>query len=289
MNPPLTENWLNDFIRRGIAEDAGDGDHTAQACIPSNDRTSAMLLVKQEGVIAGLSVAAAIFKYLDPNASWECLCSEGDDVVPGQIAARLTGNTRAFLKGERLALNTMQRMSGIATLSHKLAKVVADLPVRLIDTRKTTPLLRPLEKWAVRLGGCENYRFGLFDRIMIKDNHIDASGSITQALRQVHDYLINHKLNLEITVEVRNFQEIKEVLAVGGCQRIMLDNFSPKDIKQAVSLIDHQMEIEASGGINEYNLREYAETGVDFISLGALTHSAGSLDLSLKIIPYGGN
>jgi len=284
MNHPITENWLNDFITRGIAEDVGDGDHTALACIPSNDRKSAKLLVKQEGVIAGLAVAEAIFNYLDPDSSWESLSSDGDYVLPGQIAAKIEGNTQAILKGERLALNTMQRMSGIATLSHKLAKVVADLPVRLIDTRKTTPLLRPLEKWAVKLGGCENYRFGLFDRIMIKDNHIDASGSITQALKKVHDYLNNHGLNLEITVEVRNIKEIREVLVVGGCQRIMLDNFLPKDIKEAVSLIGGMMEIEASGGINEHNLREYAETGVDFISLGALTHSAGSLDLSLKII-----
>jgi len=284
MNHPITENWLNDFITRGISEDVGDGDHTALACIPSNDRKSAKLLVKQEGVIAGLAVAEAIFNYLDPDSSWESLSSDGDYVLPGQIAAKIEGNTQAILKGERLALNTMQRMSGIATLSHKLAKVVADLPVRLIDTRKTTTLLRPLEKWAVKLGGCENYRFGLFDRIMIKDNHIDASGSITQALKKVHDYLNNHGLNLEITVEVRNIREIREVLVVGGCQRIMLDNFLPKDIKEAISLIEGKMEIEASGGICEHNLREYAETGVDFISLGALTHSAGSLDLSLKII-----
>jgi nicotinate-nucleotide pyrophosphorylase (carboxylating) len=235
-------------------------------------------------VIAGLTIAEAIFQYLDPTSSWKSLKNEGEYVFPGQIAAVLEANTQVILKGERLALNTMQRMSGIATLSHRLAKKVADLPVRLIDTRKTTPLLRPLEKWAVLLGGCENYRFGLFDRIMIKDNHIDASGSITQALKQVHGYLHHHELQLEITVEVRNKQEIEEVLAVGGCQRIMLDNFSPAEIKQAIVLIGKKMEIEASGGINEDNLREYAETGVDFISLGALTHSAGSLDLSLKII-----
>jgi nicotinate-nucleotide pyrophosphorylase (carboxylating) len=284
MNNPITENWLNDFIRRGIAEDVGDGDHTALACIPSDDRKSAKLIVKQEGVIAGLTIAEAIFHYLDPSSSWKSLKNEGEYVFPGQIAAVLEANTRVILKGERLALNTIQRMSGIATLSHRLANKVADLPVRLIDTRKTTPLLRPLEKWAVVLGGCENYRFGLFDRIMIKDNHIDASGSITQALKQVHNYLDFHKLQLEITVEVRNKQEIEEVLAVGGCQRIMLDNFSPAEIKEAVALIGKKMEIEASGGINEDNLREYAETGVDFISLGALTHSAGSLDLSLKII-----
>jgi nicotinate-nucleotide pyrophosphorylase (carboxylating) len=240
--------------------------------------------VKQEGVIAGLTIAEAIFHYLDPSSSWKSLKNEGEYVFPGQIAAVLEANTQVILKGERLALNTMQRMSGIATLSHRLAKKVADLPVRLIDTRKTTPLLRPLEKWAVLLGGCENYRFGLFDRIMIKDNHIDASGSITQALKQVNNYLHHHELQLEITVEVRNKQEIEEVLSVGGCQRIMLDNFSPAEIKQAISLIGKKMEIEASGGINEDNLREYAETGVDFISLGALTHSAGSLDLSLKII-----
>jgi len=284
MNHPITENWLNDFIRRGIAEDVGDGDHTALACIPFSDRKSARLLVKQEGVIAGLTIAEAIFKYLDPSSSWKSLVADGDYVLPGQVAAVLEGNTQAILKGERLALNTMQRMSGIATLSNRLASKVSDLPVRLIDTRKTTPLLRPLEKWAVKLGGCENYRFGLFDRMMIKDNHIDASGSITQALKQVHDYLRFNDLNLEITVEVRNIPEIQEVLSVLGCQRIMLDNFSPAQIKEAVLLIGNKMEIEASGGINENNLREYAETGVDFISLGALTHSAGSLDLSLKII-----
>jgi nicotinate-nucleotide pyrophosphorylase (carboxylating) len=284
MNHPITENWLNDFIRRGIAEDVGDGDHTALACIPFSDRKSARLLVKQEGVIAGLTIAEAIFKYLDPSSSWKSLVADGDYVLPGQVAAVLEGNTQAILKGERLALNTMQRMSGIATLSNRLASKVSDLPVRLIDTRKTTPLLRPLEKWAVKLGGCENYRFGLFDRMMIKDNHIDASGSITLALKQVHDYLRFNDLNLEITVEVRNVPEINEVLSVSGCQRIMLDNFSPAQIKEAVLLIGNKMEIEASGGINENNLREYAETGVDFISLGALTHSAGSLDLSLKII-----
>jgi nicotinate-nucleotide pyrophosphorylase (carboxylating) len=284
MNHPITENWLNDFIRRGIAEDVGDGDHTALACIPFSDRKSARLLVKQEGVIAGLTIAEAIFKYLDPASSWKSLVADGDYVLPGQVAAVLEGNTQAILKGERLALNTMQRMSGIATLSNRLASKVSDLPVRLIDTRKTTPLLRPLEKWAVKLGGCENYRFGLFDRMMIKDNHIDASGSITLALKQVHDYLRFNDLNLEITVEVRNVPEINEVLSVSGCQRIMLDNFSPAQIKEAVLLIGNKMEIEASGGINENNLREYAETGVDFISLGALTHSAGSLDLSLKII-----
>ena len=284
MNNPITENWLNDFIRRGIAEDVGDGDHTALACIPSADRKSARLIVKQEGVIAGLAIAEAIFHYLDPSSTWKSLKNEGEYVYPGQIAAVLEANTRVILKGERLALNTMQRMSGIATLSHRLANKVADLPVRLIDTRKTTPLLRPLEKRAVLLGGCENYRFGLFDRIMIKDNHIDASGSITQALKQLHNYLNFNELQLEITVEVRNKQEIEEVLAVGGCQRIMLDNFSPAEIKEAIVLIGKKMEIEASGGINEDNLREYAETGVDFMSLGALTHSAGSLDLSLKII-----
>jgi nicotinate-nucleotide pyrophosphorylase (carboxylating) len=284
MNHPITENWLNDFIRRGIAEDVGDGDHTALACIPFSDRKSARLLVKQEGVIAGLTIAEAIFKYLDPSSSWKSLVADGDYVLPGQVAAVVEGNTQAILKGERLALNTMQRMSGIATLSNRLASKVSDLPVRLIDTRKTTPLLRPLEKWAVKLGGCENYRFGLFDRMMIKDNHIDASGSITQALKQVQDYLRFNDLNLEITVEVRNVPEINEVLSVSGCQRIMLDNFSPAQIKEAVLLIGNKMEIEASGGINENNLREYAETGVDFISLGALTHSAGSLDLSLKII-----
>lgn len=284
MNHPIAENWLNDFIRRGIAEDVGDGDHTALACIPFSDRKSARLLVKQEGVIAGLTIAEAIFKYLDPASSWKSLVADGDYVLPGQVAAVVEGNTQAILKGERLALNTMQRMSGIATLSNRLASLVSDLPVRLIDTRKTTPLLRPLEKWAVKLGGCENYRFGLFDRVMIKDNHIDASGSITQALKEVHDYLRFNDLNLEITVEVRNIPEIEEVLSVSGCQRIMLDNFSPAQIKEAVLLIGNKMEIEASGGINENNLREYAETGVDFISLGALTHSAGSLDLSLKII-----
>jgi len=289
MNHMVGAAWLADFIQHGLAEDIGSGDHTSQACIPSDDRRQAYLLVKQEGIIAGLEIAAAIFKHLDPESEWKALVADGAGVTVGQKAAILTGNTRAILAGERLALNTMQRMSGIATLSHRLANMVADLPVKLLDTRKTTPLLRPLEKWAVALGGCSNYRYGLFDRIMVKDNHIDAAGSIAAALERVADYMTTRGLELPVTVEVRNRREIEEVLHVGGCQRIMLDNFSPLQVKEAVILIGGRLETEASGGIREENLREYAITGVDYLSLGALTHSAEALDLSLKLMPMAEN
>ena len=284
MNNPITENWLNDFIRRGIAEDVGDGDHTALACIPSDDRKSARLIVKQEGIIAGLTIAEAIFHYLDPSSSWKSLKNEGEYVFPGQIAAVLEANTRVILKGERLALNTIQRMSGIATLSHRLANKVADLPVRLIDTRKTTPLLRPLEKWAVVLGGCENYRFGLFDRIMIKDNHIDYAGGIRQAIQKANAYLRVHQLSLKIEIETRNLDELREVLSIGAVQRIMLDNYTPDDIRKAVQLINHKYETEISGGVTLDNIGQYADCGADYISVGAMTHSYRSLDMSLKAI-----
>jgi len=275
--------YLVAFIENGLREDVGEGDHTSLACIPQQDRCRARLLVKDAGVIAGIEVAERIFKTVDPLCTFQAQTKDGQDVTYGQIAFELECNTQALLKAERLALNTMQRMSGIATLSNRFAFEVEDLGTRILDTRKTTPLLRFLEKWAVRLGGCENYREGLYDWIMIKDNHVDACGGIRQAIEQVHAYLKEKGLPLKITVEVRNLVELYEALEVGGIDRILLDNFELPLLQEAVAVVGKRFETEASGGITIHNVRRVAQTGVDFISVGALTHSAVSLDLSLKI------
>ena len=278
------EAWLDDFIERALHEDIRDGDHTSQACIPADAESTAQLLVKDPGVLAGVEVARRILLREDPKASISVLIQDGAPVNYGDIAFSVTANSRALLRCERLLLNTMQRMSGIATLSNRYHFEVEDLDVKVLDTRKTTPLIRPLEKWAVRLGGCHNYRDGLYDWIMIKDNHVEAAGGITPAVRRVRAYLVEHDLALNITVEVRNLVELTEVLEVGGVTRIMLDNFEIPLLREAVAHVGGRFETEASGGITLQNLREYAKTGVDFISVGALTHSATSLDLSLKII-----
>ena len=278
------EAWLDDFIERALHEDIRDGDHTSQACIPADAESTAQLLVKDPGVLAGVEVARRILLREDPKASISVLIQDGAPVNYGDIAFSVTANSRALLRCERLLLNTMQRMSGIATLSNRYHFEVEDLNVKVLDTRKTTPLIRPLEKWAVRLGGCHNYRDGLYDWIMIKDNHVEAAGGITPAVRRVRAYLVEHDLALNITVEVRNLVELTEVLEVGGVTRIMLDNFEIPLLREAVAHVGGRFETEASGGITLQNLREYAKTGVDFISVGALTHSATSLDLSLKII-----
>jgi nicotinate-nucleotide pyrophosphorylase (carboxylating) len=275
---------LEQFIRRAIEEDVGPGDHTSLACIPPDSVSQAKLLVKDAGVISGVDVAERIFTYVDPEAKFDQFKGDGEDVIPGDIAFTVTCNTRALLKAERIVLNTMQRMSGITTLSSRFAFEVADLPVTILDTRKTTPLMRFLEKWAVEAGGCTNYRIGLFDWIMIKDNHIDACGSITRAIDQVHAYLEENSLDLGITVEVRNLVELHEFLARGGVTRIMFDNFEIPILAEAVATVSKRFETEASGGINLTNVRRYAQTGVQFISVGALTHSAESIDLSLKIM-----
>ncbi|MDH3652387.1 MAG: carboxylating nicotinate-nucleotide diphosphorylase [Saprospiraceae bacterium] len=280
----MNEKLIETFIEGALAEDVGDGDHTSNACIGKDLISEAQLLVKDVGVVAGVGLAEKIFSHADPNAEFEGLISDGQDVDHGEIVFEIKCNTRALLLTERLVLNTMQRMSGIATLSSRFAVEVEDLPVTILDTRKTTPLLRFLEKWAVDLGGCSNYRFGLYDWIMIKDNHIDACGGIEEAISKVQEYQSRHNLNLSITIEVRNLVELHDVLQHGGITRIMMDNFETPILREAVATVHHKFETEASGGITLQNVRSYAETGVDFISVGALTHSAGSLDLSLKIV-----
>jgi nicotinate-nucleotide pyrophosphorylase (carboxylating) len=280
----LDQKLLDEFIDKGLKEDVGPGDHTSNACIPVDSRSKARLLVKDIGVIAGVEVAKRIFERVDPDCQFEALMNDGDDIFVGDEVFHVTCNTRALLIGERLALNTMQRMSGIATLSARFAAEISDLPVTILDTRKTTPLLRFLEKKAVAIGGCNNYRDGLYDWIMIKDNHIDACGSVKNAIESVNEYLQQNDLDLGITVEVRNLVELYEVLEVGGITRIMLDNFELPIMREAVAAVDGRYETEASGGIDIHSVRKVAMTGVNFISVGALTHSASHLDLSLKVM-----
>ena len=282
--PQITEQQVSDFIKAGLHEDIRDGDHTALACISADSRSHAVLKVKDYGVLAGIEMAERIFQYIDPTSSIKIHKKDGEDVFFGQIAFEVEANTRALLQAERLVLNTMQRMSGIATLASRFAFEVGDLPVKILDTRKTTPLIRFLEKWAVKIGGCENYRWGLYDWMMIKDNHHDAAGGISKAIALAHQYQKDHQLNLNITVEVRNLVELHEVLEVGGVTRIMLDNFEIPILAEAVKTVNHQFETEASGGISLQSVRKYALTGVDYVSVGALTHSALPLDLSLKIV-----
>jgi len=280
----ISPDWINWFIDTALKEDVGSGDHTSLACIDKNARSKASLLVKDVGVLAGVDLAAKIMDRVDPDHTFTKLLEDGTDVNIGDVAFTIEAKAQSLLKAERLILNTMQRMSGIATMSERFAAEVEGLPVIILDTRKTTPLLRPLEKWAVRIGGCSNYRDGLYDWIMIKDNHITACGSISSAIDKVHAYLKANKLDLGITIEVKNLLELYEVLQHGGVTRIMLDNFELPILREAVAIVDHRFETEASGGVNLHTVRRIAETGVDYVSVGALTHSAGVLDLSLKIL-----
>jgi len=280
----VNDQLLEAFIIAGLEEDVREGDHTSLACIPPDATSKAKLLVKDVGVIAGVQLAEKIIKHVDPNAEIDIKIKDGKDVDFGDIAFEVKMNAQALLKAERLILNTMQRMSGIATLSSRFAIEVEGMDVKVLDTRKTTPLIRFLEKWAVEIGGCTNYRNGLYDWIMIKDNHIDACGGINQAIERVNKYLKSNNLDLGITVEVRNLVELYEVLEAGNVTRIMLDNFELPLLREAVKIIGDRFETEASGGITLKTLRKVAKCGVDFISSGALTHSAGSLDLSLKVI-----
>lgn len=278
------ETMLNAFIRLGLTEDVGEGDHTSMACIRPTRVSKAKLLVKDDGVISGIDVARQIFKEVAPAAAFEQILEDGSHVTPGAIAFYVTCPTRILLMAERLVLNTMQHMSGISTLAALFAEEVEGLPVKILDTRKTTPGMRFLEKEAVRLGGCHNYRSGLYDWIMIKDNHIDACGDIALAIDRVHEYLTRIQKDLSITIEVRNLVELQKVLDRGGVTRIMMDNFEIPILKEAVAMVNGQFETEASGGITLHNVRAYAETGVNYVSVGALTHSAGTLDMSLKIV-----
>lgn len=274
---------LEVFIDAALREDVKDGDHTSLACIDPESQDTAKLLVKDEGIIAGVDFAEFVFKKLDPECTFNRMIEDGSKVSYGDIAFEVTTGSQTLLMGERLVLNTMQRLSGVSTMARKFADLVEDLPVTILDTRKTTPLMRFLEKWAVRVGGCTNYRDGLYDWIMIKDNHVDACGGISKAIQKVKEYLKANDKNLGITVETRNLKELEEVMAEGGITRIMLDNFELGTLRQAVKQIDGKFQSEASGGVNLDTVRAIAETGVDYISVGALTHSAGSLDMSLKI------
>ncbi|MCW3462700.1 carboxylating nicotinate-nucleotide diphosphorylase [Chitinophaga nivalis] len=280
----LEEAALQAFIRSALAEDIGTGDHSTMACIPPTARGRAVLKIKEDGILAGMQVAAAIFKWLDMYTVFKPLKQDGDAMVAGETAFEVEAAVHTLLMGERLVLNCMQRMSGIATLTHSYVEKLKGYHTRVLDTRKTTPNFRLLEKEAVRIGGGVNHRMGLYDMVMLKDNHIDFSGGITAAVTNTVAYLKERNLPLKIEVETRNLEDVKEVLAVGQIDRIMLDNFTPADITAAMQLINGRFETEASGGITITNLEEYAKTGVDYISVGAMIHHAVSLDLSLKAV-----
>lgn len=273
---------LDEFILNALKEDIGDGDHTTLSCIEKNEKGSARLEVREAGVLAGVKIAQRVFELFDPSLQIEVFKKDGDWVNEGDVAFLLTGSIRSILSTERLVLNIMQRMSGIATKTNQIVKQISHTKAVLLDTRKTTPGIRLIEKQAVLIGGGQNHRFGLYDMLMIKDNHIDYAGGIAEAILKTNSYLKTKQKDLKIEIEVRSIGELIKVLEVGSIHRIMLDNFSPTEIKSALELIPNKYETEASGGIKEINIVAYAETGVDYISVGALTHSVKSLDLSLK-------
>jgi nicotinate-nucleotide pyrophosphorylase (carboxylating) len=272
------------IIANAIREDVGDGDHSSLACIPNTAQGKAKLLVKDNGIIAGVEFAKMIFKYVDANLQVEVLIEDGEAVKQGDIIFFVSGSSQSILKSERLVLNTMQRMSAIATKTKEFVALLQGTKTKILDTRKTTPGIRAIEKWAVKIGGGENHRFALYDMIMLKDNHIDFAGGISQAILKTKNYLIANNKELKIIVEARNLDEVKQILEVGGVYRILLDNFDYETTQQAVQLIDSQCLTESSGNINEKTIRRYAECGVDYISSGALTHSIYNMDLSLKAI-----
>lgn len=273
---------IDQLIDLAIREDVGDGDHTSLACIPLNTNGKAQLLVKEEGIIAGVELAKLIFHKIDTSLIFTPILKDGDKIKSGDVTFYIEGSSQSILKAERLVLNFMQRMSGIATKTYHYTQLLQGLPTKILDTRKTTPGNRLIEKWAVQIGGGVNHRMGLYDMIMIKDNHIDYAGGIENAINKVVHYLENNNKKLKIEIEARDLKELDEILKVGKIHRIMLDNFSFENLITAVKLIDGKYETEASGGINEKTIRTYAECGVDFISVGALTHQINSLDLSLK-------
>ena len=271
---------LNDrLIDLAFAEDIGDGDHTTLCCIPADAMGKSKLLIKEEGVLAGMEIAKEVFRRFDPDMKVEVFIQ---DVKPGDVAMVVTGRVRSLLQTERLMLNIMQRMSGIATMTNKYVERLKGTNTRVLDTRKTTPGMRMLEKAAVKIGGGVNHRIGLFDMILLKDNHVDFAGGIANAINRCHEYLKEKGKNLKIEIEVRNFDELQQVLDMGGVDRIMLDNFSVEDTRKAVEMVAGRFETESSGGITFDTLRDYAECGVDFISVGALTHSVKGLDMSFK-------
>ena len=279
----INENVLIDeLIDLAFAEDIGDGDHTTLCCIPDTAMGKSRLLIKEPGILAGVEIARKIFHRFDPDLKMTVYIEDGTAVKPGDVAFVVEGRVQSLLQTERLMLNVMQRMSGIATMTHRYVKKLEGLHTRILDTRKTTPGMRMLEKEAVKIGGGVNHRIGLFDMILLKDNHVDFAGGIENAISRCHDYLKAKGKDLKIEIEVRNLDELKEVMRVGGVDRIMLDNFSPELTKEAVKIVGGKYEIESSGGITFDTIRDYAESGVDFVSVGALTHSVKGLDMSFK-------
>ena len=273
---------IRDYIRLALSEDVGDGDHTSLSTIPPDAQKRARLLVKENGIVAGVEVAKIIFEEVDPLMEVEILIQDGQEIKVGQLVLTVSGKAQSILKAERLVLNTMQRMSGIATYTRQLVNVLEGLPTKLLDTRKTTPNFRMFEKMATKIGGAVNHRYALYDMILIKDNHVDYAGGIEAAITKANEYVKKTGKNLPIEIEVRNLTELAEALRVGNVHRIMLDNFELEILKEAVKMVDGRFPTEASGGIREETLRAIAETGVDYISCGALTHQIKSLDLSLK-------
>jgi len=275
---------ISELIKQALCEDIGNGDHSSLAAVPETAKGKMKLLVKEAGIIAGIEVAREVLQQVDPAIAMHCFKKDGDEIAVGEVVFELEGPARSMLTAERTVLNFLQRMSGIATVSKQYADAVKGTKTKILDTRKTTPNMRELEKYAVKIGGSENHRMGLYDMIMLKDNHIDFAGGIEKAIDATHEYLKQHGLDLKIEIETRTMEEVIRVVNHGKVDRIMLDNFSPKAIKEALLLIDGKYETEASGGITLQNIKEYAQTGVNYISIGALTHHIKSLDLSLKFI-----
>jgi nicotinate-nucleotide pyrophosphorylase (carboxylating) len=280
----MENSILRDFLLNSLKEDLGDGDHTSLACIPPDSKGKAELLIKEKGVLAGIRIAAELFNHIDKELEFNKILEDGTGVIPGDIAFLISGRQQSILKSERLVLNIMQRMSGIATSTSEYVAKLKGLKTRILDTRKTTPGIRFLEKEAVRIGGGMNHRMGLFDMIMLKDNHIDYSGGIEKAIQKTREYLNKNNLDLKVEIEARSIDDVRKILSTGGVDRIMLDNFSIDDTVKAVKEISGRYETESSGGITLSTIRDYAECGVDFISVGALTHHIKSLDMSLKAI-----
>lgn len=280
------DEQLKALLKNALNEDIGDGDHSTICCIPIEKKGKAILKIKQEGILAGMNIAEMIFKLLEPNCTLTTYKSDGDNMQKGEVAFEINASIHTILKGERVVLNCMQRMSGIATLTNTYVQKLNGYRTKILDTRKTTPNFRLLEKQAVAIGGATNHRFGLYDMIMLKDNHIDYAGGITQAVNKAFDYVCSNNYNLKIEVETRNIKDVEEVCnnCIGKVDRIMLDNFSPEQITAALKIIDQKIETEASGGINLDTILDYAATGVDYISVGGLIHQAKSLDLSLKAL-----
>ena len=276
------EELIDELLDLSFAEDIGDGDHTTLCCIPADEMGKSRLIIKEEGILAGVDIALMVFKKFDPTLKTTLFMHDGDKVKPGDIAFEVEGKVQSLLQTERLMLNIMQRMSGIATVTHKYMEELKGLKTKVLDTRKTTPGMRLLEKEAVKIGGGVNHRIGLFDMILLKDNHVDFAGGIKNAITKAHEYLKKNNKDLKIEIEVRNLDELRQVLEVGGVDRIMLDTFTPDLTREAVKIIDGKYETESSGGITFSTLRAYGECGVDYISVGALTHSVKGLDMSFK-------